>query len=200
MWRGRWRGMDVAYKKMFPDDMVRLGYSDKSYSNHTRRTSSSSTSSSSTQRVSGVSGHTQPDQTDQTELNQIALAMLENLEVGVMMRLRHPRIVAFLGAGEIIEPSGIAGIEEPRVGIFVMLEYAAGGDLTHRLKAAAVGSGGRVAESIALFSWLDRVQCALDIAEGMAFIHAEGFMHRDLKSLNVLCDRHGRCMIADLGK
>lgn len=26
-----------------------------------------------------------------------------------------------------------------------------------------------------------------------------GFLHRDLKSLNVLCDDRGRCMIADFG-
>ena len=116
--------------------------------------------------------------------------MLDNLEVGVMMRLRHPRIVAFLGAGEIIDPP-LPGDDVPRVGVFVMLEFAAGGDLTHRLAAAA--------NSTTKFPWKDRIQCAVDIAEGMAFIHYEGFIHRDLKSLNVLCDQNGRCMIADLG-
>ena len=34
---------------------------------------------------------------------------------------------------------------------------------------------------------------------GMKYIHSQGFLHRDLKSLNVLCDDKGRCMIADLG-
>ena len=72
-----------------------------------------------------------------------------------------------------------------------MLEYAAGGDLIHRLKAAA--------GSTTIFPWIDRIQCALDIAEGMKYIHSQGFLHRDLKSLNVLCDAKGRCMIADLG-
>ena len=33
----------------------------------------------------------------------------------------------------------------------------------------------------------------------MQYIHSQGFLHRDLKSLNVLCDDKGRCMIADLG-
>ena len=61
---------------------------------------------------------------------------LSNLEIGVMMRLRHPRIVTFLGAGEIVDPP-LEGDNVPRVGIFVMLEYAEGGDLIHRLKAAA---------------------------------------------------------------
>ena len=100
------------------------------------------------------------------------------------MRLRHPRIVAFLGAGELID-------SQNKIGVFLMLQWASGGDLTYRLETA---SG-----SVTKFPWIDRVQCALDIAEGMAFIHSEGFIHRDLKSMNVLCDQDGRCMIADLG-
>ena len=107
-----------------------------------------------------------------------------------MMRLRHPRIVTFLGAGEIIDPP-LVGDDVPRVGIFVMLEYAAGGDLIHRLEKAA--------GSITLLPWVERIQCALDIAEGMVYIHSEGYIHRDLKSLNILCDKNKRCMIADLG-
>ena len=106
--------------------------------------------------------------------------MLDNLEIQAMMRLRHPRIVAFLGAGEIINPP-LVGDGVPRVGIFVMLKYAAGGDLIHRLEKAA--------GSITLLPWVERIQCALDIAEGMVYIHSEGYIHRDLKSLNILCDK-----------
>ena len=48
--------------------------------------------------------------------------MLDNLEIAVMMRLNHPRIVAFLGFGEIVDPP-LEGDDVPRVGIFVMLEW-----------------------------------------------------------------------------
>jgi hypothetical protein len=145
VYRGRWRGLQVAVKKLFPDEMMELG-------------NNMSTSNS-----------------NSNQMNEVSRAMLENLEVGVMMRLRHPRIVTFLGAGEIIDPP-MEGDDVPRVGIFVMLEYAAGGDLTHRLAAAG--------NSTRKFPWKDRVKCAMDIAEGMVFIHSEGFIHRDLKSLN----------------
>ena len=169
VWKGNWRGMDVALKKMFPETISAEYYSD----------------------ITNVGRNTTGDNNnDNNELNKVALAMLENLEVGAMMRLRHPRIVAFLGAGEIVDPP-LHRNGTPRVGIFVMLEFAAGGDLTQRLAAAA--------ETAALLPWKDRLQCAMDIAKGMAYIHSEGFIHRDLKSLNVLCDQHGRCMIADLG-
>jgi serine/threonine protein kinase len=170
VWKGRWQGLDVAFKKMFPDNMVDLGYDIK-------------TSSTSTESY-GSTG------SSDATMNDISAAMLDNLEVGVMMRLRHPRVVTFFGAGEIIDPP-MEGSTVPRVGIFVMLAYAAGGDLSHRLADAA--------NSTLTFPWKDRVQCAKDIAEGMAFIHSKGFIHRDLKSLNVLCDEHGRCLIADLG-
>ena len=162
--RGKWRGLDVAFKKMFPENMEDYGYD----------------LMDSTTNTLGVDKLTQ--------------AMLSNDEIGVMMRLRHPRIVTFLGAGEIVDPPK-EGDDVPQVGIFVMLEYAAGGDLIHRLKAAAGGTAG----GTALFPWQERIQCALDIAEGMGYIHSEGFIHRDLKSLNILCDGNKRCMIADLG-
>ena len=38
-------------------------------------------------------------------------------------------------------------------------------------------------------SWSQKWQWACDIAEGMQFIHQQGFAHRDLKSKNVLYDR-----------
>ena len=168
VWKGRWRGIDVAFKKMFPDEMMDLGQT----------------------VINPLVLSTPTAESASNRLNEVALAMLDNLEVGVMMRLRHPRLVAFLGAGEIIDPP-VPGDDVPRVGIFVMLEYAAGGDLTHRLQAAIDGTKP--------FPFQDRIQCAMDIAEGMAFIHSEGVIHRDLKSLNVLLDKEGRCMIADLG-
>jgi len=158
--RGEWRGLDVAFKKMFPENMEDYGYD----------------------LMDSI--------TNTIGVDKLTQAMLSNDEIGVMMRLRHPRIVTFLGAGEIVDPP-MEGDDVPRVGIFVMLEYAAGGDLIHRLKHAA--------GSITLFPWVDRIQCALDIAQGMVYIHSEGFIHRDLKSLNVLCDKDKRCMIADLG-
>jgi len=47
---------------------------------------------------------------------------------------------------------------------------------------------------------LERLVWACDIAEGMAFIHQKGFTHRDLKSQNVLYDKHTmRAKTADFG-
>ena len=43
-------------------------------------------------------------------------------------------------------------------------------------------------------------QLALDIAEGLAFLHSRGIVHRDLKSDNILVSEDGRrAKVADLG-
>lgn len=49
--------------------------------------------------------------------------------------------------------------------------------------------------------WAQRIQVAADIAEGMYFLHSRKppLIHRDLKSQNVLLDRGGRAKIADFG-
>jgi WD40 repeat protein/serine/threonine protein kinase len=40
---------------------------------------------------------------------------------------------------------------------------------------------------------------ALDMAQGLAYIHDQGTLHRDLKADNVLLDKEGRAKLADLG-
>jgi serine/threonine protein kinase len=47
--------------------------------------------------------------------------------------------------------------------------------------------------------WDVRLQIAEDIANGLAFLHAEGVVHRDVKSFNVLLDEHLHAKLADFG-
>uniref|UniRef100_A0AAY4B8R5 Dual serine/threonine and tyrosine protein kinase n=1 Tax=Denticeps clupeoides TaxID=299321 RepID=A0AAY4B8R5_9TELE len=45
----------------------------------------------------------------------------------------------------------------------------------------------------------ERLQIALDVVEGIRFLHSQGLVHRDIKLKNVLLDRQNRAKITDLG-
>ncbi|GAB2214453.1 hypothetical protein Droror1_Dr00018801 [Drosera rotundifolia] len=85
-------------------------------------------------------------------------------EVNLLVKLRHPNIVQFLGAVTERKP------------LMLITEYLRGGDLHQYLKEK-----GALGPSTA-------INFALDIARGMAYLHNEPnvIIHRDLKPRNVL--------------
>jgi len=85
-------------------------------------------------------------------------------EVNLLVKLRHPNIVQFLGAVTEKKP------------LMLITEYLRGGDLHQYLKEK-----GSLSPTTA-------INFALDIARGMAYLHNEPnvIIHRDLKPRNVL--------------
>ncbi|GLT27831.1 hypothetical protein SLA2020_028020 [Shorea laevis] len=85
-------------------------------------------------------------------------------EVNLLVKLRHPNIVQFLGAVTEKKP------------LMLITEYMRGGDLHQCLKEKSALSPSTV------------INFALDIARGMAYLHNEPnvIIHRDLKPRNVL--------------
>ncbi|KAM8868762.1 dual serine/threonine and tyrosine protein kinase [Synchiropus picturatus] len=45
----------------------------------------------------------------------------------------------------------------------------------------------------------ERLQIAMDVVEGIRFLHSQGLLHRDIKLKNVLLDKQNRAKITDLG-
>ncbi|KAG6475218.1 integrin-linked protein kinase 1-like [Zingiber officinale] len=85
-------------------------------------------------------------------------------EVNVLVKLRHPNVVQFLGAVTDKKP------------LMLVTEYLRGGDLHQYLKEKS-----SLSPQVA-------INFALDIARGMAYLHNEPnvIIHRDLKPRNVL--------------
>jgi len=48
-------------------------------------------------------------------------------------------------------------------------------------------------------AWKLRLLIAQDVSKGMAFLHMQGFIHRDLKSQNVLLTQHYEARVCDFG-
>ena len=95
----------------------------------------------------------------------------------MLANLKHPNIVRFIGA-----------CRKPMVWCIVT-EYAKGGSVRQFLTK-------RQNRAVPLKT---AVKQALDVARGMAYVHAHNFIHRDLKSDNLLISADKSIKIADFG-
>jgi|GEM_PF-1882955 len=97
-----------------------------------------------------------------------------NREVSIMAALRHTNIVSLFGI--CFEPE-----------FCIVMEYMSGGSLYSLL------------HSNEELTWSLRLRMAMDITKGLAYLHDNDIVHRDLKSLNVLLDDNRRAKLTDFG-
>ena len=94
-------------------------------------------------------------------------------------------MIAFLNSDEIIK---CVDIYDYKNSIWIFLEYMEDGPLTDIiLKQYSVYS-----ENFCKYT-------LYKTALGLFRMHSKNVLHRDIKSDNILCDRHGGVKIADLG-
>ncbi|KAG0256967.1 hypothetical protein DFQ27_005387, partial [Actinomortierella ambigua] len=98
-------------------------------------------------------------------------------EISVLQKLRFRHIIQFYRTHE----------EHGR--IHLLMELAEKGSLAHAINRKEIG----------LDDWVTKRRLASEIAQGLAFIHQEKVLHRDLKSANVLLTRHMEVKLADFG-
>src|SRR5689334_1372972 len=96
-------------------------------------------------------------------------------EARLAAQLSHPNIVTVIDRGE----------QEGRQ--FIVFEYVEG----ENLKA--------LVEREAPLAEREAIKLALQVADGLAFAHAHGLVHRDVKPQNVLLTEDGRAKVTDFG-
>lgn len=94
-------------------------------------------------------------------------------EVEVLRHIRHPHCVRFLGIAQDAD-------------LYLVTELIKGGDLRRRLKNG-------------FMPWTDRVRVALQVASALAYLHRNHFIHRDVKTENVLLDENNDAKLCDFG-
>ncbi|GBC10195.1 hypothetical protein RclHR1_09420003 [Rhizophagus clarus] len=81
----------------------------------------------------------------------------------------------------------ILGITKDSENYIFVLEYANEGNLRDYLK-----------KKVTYLNWNDKIRMALDISNGLRFLHYKGIIHRDLNSKNILVNNE-KLLIADFG-
>ncbi|PWY92439.1 hypothetical protein BO70DRAFT_383990 [Aspergillus heteromorphus CBS 117.55] len=111
--------------------------------------------------------------TDTDRIKEMVAAM--DQEIDTMQHLEHPNIVQYLGC------------ERGDLSISIYLEYISGGSIGSCLR-----KHGKFEESVVK-------SLTHQTLGGLAYLHDQGILHRDLKADNILLDLDGTCKISDFG-
>ncbi|XP_052185203.1 mitogen-activated protein kinase kinase kinase YODA-like [Diospyros lotus] len=96
-------------------------------------------------------------------------------EISLLSRLRNPNIVQYYGSETVGDK------------LYIYLEYVSGGSIYKLLQEY-----GQFGE-LAIRSYTKQ------ILSGLAYLHTENTVHRDIKGANILVDPNGRVKLADFG-
>lgn len=98
-------------------------------------------------------------------------------ELTLLKSFTHRNLLRYIGASN----------DEKTRQVWIITEYLPNGDVQALLQ--------RPEE----LGWQLKMQIALDAARGMCFLHEKGFLHRDIKTANMLLDENWHCKLCDFG-
>ena len=123
--------------------------------------------------VKQVDIHARSAGQDKDRLREMVSAL--DQEIDTMQHLEHPNIVQYLGC------------ERGEASISIYLEYISGGSIGSCLR-----KHGEFEESVVR-------SLTRQTLSGLAYLHDQGILHRDMKADNILLDLDGTCKISDFG-
>jgi serine/threonine-protein kinase len=124
----------------------------------------------------------------------------------VALKLLHPALAASVSAERFVrEIETAANLSHPHIlplfdsGVvdgllYYVMPYVAGESLRDRLERADRAGGHSAALPLA-----DVVRVVREVADALAYAHARGVVHRDVKPENILLDETGHARVADFG-
>uniref|UniRef100_A0A0N5AMA4 Protein kinase domain-containing protein n=1 Tax=Syphacia muris TaxID=451379 RepID=A0A0N5AMA4_9BILA len=102
------------------------------------------------------------------------IVQLEN-EINLLSTIQHPRVVQYLGAYRTDDS------------LSIFMEYMAGGSVKD-----LIASYGALSDSVAR-------KYTFQVLQGLAYLHRNEMIHRDIKTANILRDSSGNVKISDFG-
>eukprot|EP01018_Ginkgo_biloba_P031982 Gb_32752 [translate_table: standard] len=111
-------------------------------------------------------------------------------EINILKRINHVNLIR------------LAGLCTSEDHSYLVYEYAENGSLSDCLHSEQFHSNRTWSGSSVVLSWRQRVQICLDIANGLQYLHNytnPAYVHKDIKSSNILLDGDYRAKIANFG-
>jgi serine/threonine protein kinase len=106
-------------------------------------------------------------------------------ELDLLSQLRHPRILTLMGV--------CTNLGRPEGNVALVMEHMEQGSLYNILHDS------EELLPCSTSNYMKRIRLAVDIADGMRFLHHSGVVHKDLRSGHVLVGSDGRAKISDFG-
>ncbi|KAK9091767.1 hypothetical protein Sjap_024944 [Stephania japonica] len=101
-------------------------------------------------------------------------------EVTILSRLRHPNLVALYGCTSRHSPQ-----------LLLVYEFVPNSTVADHVYGERAKAG--------LLTWPLRMTIAIETADALAYLHASDTIHRDVKTTNILLDKHFHVKVADFG-
>lgn len=112
-------------------------------------------------------------------------------ELKILCQVHHSNLIKLVGMC-------VGGSEH----LYLIYEYAENGSLNDCLSNQAALGQNRFTQSAVYLPWTARIRIALDVASGLEYIHNytnPSFVHKDVKSSNILLDGHFKAKVANFG-